>query len=428
MRLAARIRRLTGAVTPRGRALAAGGAACLAAAQSLGEPDLLRVAVLLLTLPALSLGLALRARHRLRLTRSVAPARVEPGSAAVVTLRLENLSWLPSQRLILQDTLPAQLEGQARFGVDPLPPAAAREFSYPVRGRWRGRYPLGPLTVRITDPFGCVELARAFSGRDLLTVTPQIHRLPPAALAGDWLGGGDAGAAAVAVTGEADVATREYRQGDDLRKVHWRSTAKRGQLMVRRDEQPRQNRASLLLDTRRSAYPGSGRDGGFEWAVSALASVGVWLTRRGYGVQLATSSGLRVGAASPSVAEDLLLDALSVVQLGVERALDAALDVVAARGGLVIAAVGICDPATVRALAAVPARATSALVLLADRGDRPSGAGAGPPGGAARPGAAALLRAAGWRVLPAHPRAGLAEAWARASAGRDAFAGGPAAP
>ncbi len=95
---------------------------------------------------------------------------------------------------------------------------------------------------------------------------------------GTWGGAGDSLARAAAVSGEDDIATREYRDGDDLRRVHWRSTAKRGELMVRREEQPRQMRATVLLDARARGHRGDGPASSFEWAVSAAASVAVHFT------------------------------------------------------------------------------------------------------------------------------------------------------
>ena len=76
--------------------------------------------------------------------------------------------------------------------------------------------------------------------------------LPTVRLAGEYAGSGDSRARSVAVHGEDDAPTREYRHGDDLRRVHWRSTARVGELMVRREEQPWESRATVVLDTRRA--------------------------------------------------------------------------------------------------------------------------------------------------------------------------------
>jgi len=98
------------------------------------------------------------------------------------------------------------------------------------------------LSLRFADLFGLVELTRSFTTTDALVVTPTVTPLPAIRLGGDWAGGGDSRARSISTMGEDDVTTREYRHGDDLRRVHWRSTARYGELMVRREEQPWQNR------------------------------------------------------------------------------------------------------------------------------------------------------------------------------------------
>ncbi len=134
-------------------------------------------------------------------------------------------------------------------------------MAYTVRADVRGRYEVGPLVVRLTDPFGLCELTRSFPSVDKLTVIPQVVALPSVRLAGEYAGTGDSRARSVAVHGEDDAATREYRRGDDLRRVHWKSTARVGELMVRREEQPWESRATVVLDTRRVAPPRRGPDG-----------------------------------------------------------------------------------------------------------------------------------------------------------------------
>ncbi|HEV7209895.1 MAG TPA: DUF58 domain-containing protein [Mycobacteriales bacterium] len=434
MRPTARARELWRSITRRGRAFALAGVACLIAAQALGERDLLRVSALLFSLPIIALVIVTRTRYRLRLVRTLTPARVEAGTSARVLLHMENVSRLPSNVLLMEDVLPYALGGRPRFVLRQIEPSGVREATYSVRCEVRGRYEIGPLTVRLTDPFGCVELSRSFTSRETLTVTPKVFALPSVRLGGDWYGGGEGRSSQVAITGEADVATREYRRGDDLRKVHWRSTAKRGELMVRRDEQPRQNRATLLLDTRRTAHRGDGPGASFEWSVSALASVGVWLTRRGYTLRLASTGGLMVSASSPSLAEGVLLDSLSIVQAGSEQVIDEALRGVVGHGGggLVVAVVGITDERTVGQLARVPAAASAAVLILVDAA---AWAGTTPRNRAAA--AATLgyahdaLSVAGWRVLVARHGDAIADLWPEAAhrpSDSSAYAGSWRAP
>jgi hypothetical protein len=80
--------------------------------------------------------------------------------------------------------------------------------------------------------------------------------------------------------------------------------------MVRREEQRWQDRAVVILDSRRSAHVGTGPSSSFEYAVSAAASIGVHMARAGLDGHLLTDAG---PLASPAMFEDVLLDALSVV-------------------------------------------------------------------------------------------------------------------
>ena len=389
------------------------GLLCIAAGEVIGERDLLRAGALLIVLPLAAWAVVARARYRMRLDRTLSPKRVEVGSPARVVLRLENVSRLPSDTLLMEDTLPSALGGRPRFVVRKLESGGVREATYAVRSAARGQHEIGPLTVRIGDPFGCVELTRSFSSRDTLTVSPKIVPLPAITLSGDGVRGGDGRAAHAGVTGEADIATREHRHGDDLRKVHWRSTAKRGQLMVRRDEQPKQNRAMLLLDTRSSAHHGNGPTASFEWAVSACASIAVWLAHRGYATRLVTSAGAVTGGGSPTVAETAILDTLAVVRLSDERTLGAFVRSSPRETGLVIAISPIGDLDDLRYFSGTYQDTHTALVLAMDS---PTWARAGPRPAAETDAARREFTALGWRFVPAVAGDALDDLWS--SAGR----------
>src|SRR5256714_15308738 len=83
--------------------------------------------------------------------------------------------------------------------------------------------------------------------------------------------------------------------------------------MVRREEQPWESRATLVLDVRRSGHRGEGPTASFEWAVSAIASIAVHLRESGYRLRLVTD--LADIEASDSDGDGAILDHLAEVQL-----------------------------------------------------------------------------------------------------------------
>lgn len=424
------MRRALAGLTTRGRSFVAAGATAIACAFVLGERDLLRAGVLVLVLPLLCTFAVARTRYRLACARRLAPARLPVGRESRIDLRLENVSRLPSGLLMVEDRIPYALGGRARFLIDRIEPQGSRELRYRVRADVRGRYRVGPLTVRLTDPFGMVELVRSFSAADSLTVTPEVVPLRPGRLSGAWTGGGDSLARAVAAAGEDDVAPRDYRHGDDLRRVHWRSTARRGELMVRREEQHWQSSGTLFLDTRRRAHWGDGPAGTFERAVSVTASIGVHLVRTGMRLRYVTDVGeeLPAAASADGAFEGLLLDALAVVRRSPGDALPAeALAPGAAgagggeRGGLVIAVFGALSAEDAGTVASRWPGATRVAVLVGEpRTDPGGGTGTGGDVNAGNAAAGAprraedLLRAGGWRVVTVRTAAELADVWARA--------------
>lgn len=415
-------------LTTRGRCLLAAGAAAALCGIVLGERDLLRVAVFLVALPLVAAAVVARTRFRLSCSRAVAPSRVPTGQPAEVQLVLENVSFLPTGLLLLEDEVPYTLGGRPRFTVDRIGPGQHRMVRYPVRSDARGRYRLGPLRLRLADPFGLVELTRSFSATDRLTVVPTVHPLPAVRLGGAWESGGESVSRSVAIRGDDDAATREYRHGDDLRKVHWRSTARVGKLMVRREERPWQSRATLLLDTRAGGHRGDGPGSSLEWAISAVASVGVHAARRGFSVHLLTDAGLAAGGADVSD-EGVLLDQLADVHASQSRGLDAvAAPLRGAEGlGTLVAVLGLLSPDQASLLASTrsPTEVSVAVLVDADSwlGLSPRAAA---ESAAAYDASAEILLRAGWRVVRARHGDSLARLWP--SAGQRPGSGSVVAP
>ena len=159
---------------------------------------------------------------------------------------------------MLEDHVPYVLGTRPRFVLEGIGNGWRREVSYQIRSDVRGHFDIGPMTVRVSDPFGLVELGRSFRTTVPITVIPRTVPLPQVPLGGAWTGSGDNRPRAFASGSAEDVTVREYRHGDDLRRVHWRSSARTGELMVRREEQPWQSRATLFLDNRSRVPPRPG--------------------------------------------------------------------------------------------------------------------------------------------------------------------------
>ena len=418
-------------LTTRGRSFLAAAAAAGISAFVLGERDLLRVAVLLAALPLLAAAYVGQTRYRLACTRTVDPGRVPVGSPARVMLRLSNLSRLPTGTLLLEDRLPYALGSRPRLVLERLGGQRASTVAYNVRAEVRGRYEVGPLMVRLTDPFGLCELSRSFSSIGQLTVIPQVVALPNVRLAGAYAGSGDSRSRSVAVHGEDDVATREYRHGDDLRRVHWRSTARMGELMVRREEQPWESRATVVLDTRRQGHRGEGPTSSFEWAVSAAASVALHLRRSGYKIRLVTGGpgGMPGNATDLDATErdgdGALLDCMADVSLSAAGDLVSLVDRVRRRadGGIVIAVLGGLTLNEAESLGVLRANGTTCIALLVDPAtwlnlpDESRAAAA-----ADHDAAASVLLRAGWRVVGIEHGANLATLWPQVARGSQSFA------
>jgi uncharacterized protein (DUF58 family) len=288
---------------------------------------------------------------------------------------LQNLARIPTGVLLVEDTLPFALGSRPRFVLDHVWSRFRREVSYDVRADLRGRYPVGPLTVRLTDPFGLVELRRSFSETATVIITPTVIPLPTVRLTGEWSGSGESRPRSVASAGEEDATVRAYRDGDDMRRVHWRATAHYGELMVRREEQPWQSRATLLLDTRQQAHAGHDPDSSLEFAVTAAASIGIHLADRGYAVRLVTDEGGAVSGSwhdpgtGPAGAEMPLLDGLAVVRATRDASVGRWPDLLSGAGaasGLLIAVLGRLHPQEAQLVARLRHGATGALAILLD--------------------------------------------------------------
>ncbi|MBQ1040824.1 DUF58 domain-containing protein [Micromonospora sp. C81] len=209
-------------------------------------------------------------RPRLTVTRLADPDRVARGEPASMTLTVRNSGRLRSANLLAEDrcgdrTVPVP--------VLRLRPGRDTEVRYDVPTHRRGVVPVGPLRVTRRDPLGLVALARPYGATVPVWVYPRVHPLTAVPTgAGRSLDGRVDGVPHGSITFDS---LREYVVGDELRRVHWRTSARVGELMVRENVDTSLPRLVVLLDNRATAHPE--RVGGvvesFESACEAAASI-----------------------------------------------------------------------------------------------------------------------------------------------------------
>lgn len=383
-------------LTARGKGLIVGGVVAAGIGWGLHQPALVAVATLLVLVTVLGAISVRRSRFLLGSAREVDREQLPFGGDAEVLLTVENGSRLASGALCLEDAVSPALGVPPRLVLDRIPPRAQRSVRYAIHGGARGRAVVGPLRVIVSDPFGTARHIREFTSTTSVLVTPRIEELDAVSGAPAAGGRGDASFRSLAARGDDDVLPREHRPGDDMRRIHWRATARQGELMVRREELSWHSSLVVVLDDRTSAHHGTGTASTFEWAVSAAASIAVHHLRRGWQVTIMGTSGRTLARATTSTTSDLGLLMLALAEVRtVDRVHVSGLRIDADGTTAVVAILGQVSADAARLLDR-PMSGSASCLLLA-------------------PGPEEDLRARGWRVASWSRHTPIADAWARVS-------------
>lgn len=412
------MRRLRESLTSRGAAFLASGVVLVASGIILGQHDLSRIGTLLCTLPVLAWFIGRRHDLALEVSREAAPSRVTIDERALVTMTISNPAGSRSPVLLAEEHLDYSLGDRPRFVIPGLSPGTTSHIEYAVRAHARGAHRLGPLGVRVQDPFGLTLRHTSISTHDELLVLPRIVPLTAGRSLGRGLGAEGAVPHRVALHGEDDQSIREYRDGDDLRRIHWPATARTGDLMVRQEDRPAKRRAIILLDTRASSHGGSGSSGSLEWAVTMAASAMTHLLQSGFAVHLLTPDAGQESGVREDTDLDRALETLARTTTtsdgGIHAMLHAA-TTATAQGGLAVALVGALDDDSARALSSLRQPGGPGLGFVIDAPAFGQSTHSPAPSAAAT---AATLSAAGWSFLEVTPALDVASAWASVAGAR----------
>lgn len=307
-------------------------------------------------------------RHRMsavEVAREV-PRRARVGDAVRAGLTIRNRSGRAVPLFTLEDSFGAF--PPVTVGSERLAPDDVARVELVRAALKRGRFESGPVTLRSAAPFGLVRSSRVVQVVSEVTVVPSwvdltsFPILEPSSSPSDVLH-----ERARTGAGEEFLAVREFRPGDPLRSVHWRSTARAGTLVVREFEQEIASRVGLLLA---GADHGSGPGSSFELLVSSVASVGLYAFATGHPLHVARYSSEAVEHLDRPSRHDLL-DWLATAQArdgSLEPLVEEVLTRVGRRGTIVICsstsgAAGASIEAAVRRIQRSGARA----ILVAAR-------------------------------------------------------------
>lgn len=309
-----------------------------------GQPELAVAAVTLMTtIAGCATFVALR-WPRLEVERTVRPSQVSVGEVCRIQLDVTDVGSSRSPVVGLRD--PIGTRGEVSVLLAPLDAGERRSVSYPMPTDRRGLHPVGPVRVELEDPFGLVRRRRHIGGVRSVVVAPRTYPLAqmPAA-PGDEPVQGTRPLATNATVEEEFAALRPYAVGDDIRRIHWRTTARVGEPVVRQYEDRWHRRTTVLLDVDATRTDPAA----FERAVIVAASVVRMAAEEAGIVRLLTTDGTDSELVSAADHLPQLMDRLAVVEPVRTASFAAGLRVLdRAPAARLVAVIGSLDDATWR--------------------------------------------------------------------------------
>jgi uncharacterized protein (DUF58 family) len=322
----------------------------------LGWVELMVVAAGCLLVLAIALPFVI-GRLQLDVERTLEPERVTVGDRAVAVMRVTN----PRRTPIASRTIEEHIAGRpVRLDIPPLGPGRATEAVYPLPTHRRGVIEVGPALIVKSDLLNLMRREIAQTDVQTLWVHPRVAALGPlpVGFAKDLEGPTSDASPAGDV---AFHALREYELGDDHRHIHWMSSARTGQLMVRHYVDNRRPNITVVVDTEIDSYRSERQ---FDLAIEVAASLGVSSLLHGQPVAVWLDRDVVTGQNRPAGRNDIL-DRLTLAQgaTGTDVT-DAALHALRAEAGTSALVVVTGNVPTDRFLRMATVARRSARVLL----------------------------------------------------------------
>lgn len=328
-----------------------------------GVIELYVIAAGLVTLTVLSTVLVIASRPRLAVDRAVNPNRVFVDESATVELSVRNVGWRTSPVVRLTDPVAGTIG--ATLSVAPLGRRREARASYRLPSERRGHVQIGPMTAERRDPFGLATHRFTIAGVSDILVYPrwQVLDFPDR-----WNGPGPLAQLLrrrmLARSTDEFHSLRNYAPGDDLRRVHWKQSARSEDLKIKETDPTAVQRIAVLLDIDASNHDAAS----FEEAVSAAASFVLSADRAGFKVHASTT------AVSAQPSEDLegYLETLALTTPGPSRNTSQAVADVARwlEGGMVVVITGRSNADALAAIRNAAPGSDAGILVLCDPSSR----------------------------------------------------------
>ncbi len=291
------------------------------------------------------------------------------GDRLQITYTLRNTSRMPKPWLEVHNptTLPGGLPGRA------IALGSRAERSWLVRAPLlrRGHFRVEPLQIRTGDPFGFFEASAAVGQGVAVVVYPRVDKLPLWRLPAANIEGSHSAPERAFQTSPLATAVRPYAPGDSFNRIHWRSTARHGEIQVKEFELEQTADAWIFLDLERSVHGGRGEESTVEVAVRAAASIAdkAILENRAVGLTVNGHRQSIVPADRGGRQHLKIMQLLAAVDADGSTPLAESLIVAAGRlrrGMTAIVITPSLDPAWVRPIAALRPRGITSVVVTLD--------------------------------------------------------------
>lgn len=300
--------------TRAGWGLLAVGPAFIVAGRLFGAIEFLVVGVAALSAPILALLLRRVRPSRIAIARRLTPPQVPAGEPARVDLEIINCSRWRSPLLKLRDAVTGT--NGVHLAIAPIPGRdGTMQGAYRLPTARRGVLELGPIDIIDTDGLGLARRRHRLDIRARLIVHPPLESLPPIRVpAGNDPLLGEELRQSLGLSDEEFDGLREYVPGDDLRKIHWPSSARQDELQVRQFRPPRHGTLSIVIDTRSPGDTAAALDRTTSVAGSIAASV----LEAGDSTRIETTDGRSTPLVAGPTQLDALLEFLALLEGGDE--------------------------------------------------------------------------------------------------------------